>query len=120
MKRLAMVLAMGGMAAMTAIPTMAADMSSKSHTMNGYISDSKCGAMHMGSGADCVKKCISGGEKPVFVDAKKNVWAIDNPDAVPADVDGKNVKVTMTMDKANKSIHVEKINASGMSSMSTM
>ena len=108
MKRLSMVLAMGGMAAMMAIPSIAAD---KTHTMTGFISDSKCGAMHMGSGGDCVKKCIAGGEKPVFVDSKKNVWAIDNPDAVPADMDGKSVKVTMTMDKTNKSIHVDKVAA---------
>ncbi|HEX4021290.1 MAG TPA: hypothetical protein VHX63_09115 [Acidobacteriaceae bacterium] len=118
MKRLAMVLAMGGMTAMTAIPSMAADMSSKSHNMSGYISDSRCGAMHMGTGADCVKKCISSGEKPVFVDARKNVWAIDNPEAVPAALDGKAVKVRMTMDATNKTIHVEKIHAAGMSSMS--
>lgn len=113
MKRLAMILAMGGMTAMTALPlpAMAADMSG-SHTMRGYISDSKCAAMHMGSGADCVKKCISEGEKPVFVDNKKNVWAIDNPDAVPADMDGKAVRATLTMDTANKSVHVEKIKAS--------
>ena len=41
-----------------------------------------CGAKHIGSGAACVKKCIEGGMKPVFVDAEKQVWAIDNPDAV--------------------------------------
>ena len=27
----------------------------------GWISDSMCGAKHMGTGADCVKKCIAGG-----------------------------------------------------------
>ena len=109
MKRLAMVLAMGGMVAMSTMPLMAAD---KSHSMNGYISDSRCGAKHMGSGADCVRKCIAGGEKPVFVDARKNVWAIDNPDAVPADLEGKAVSATLTIDKANKSVHVDKIAAS--------
>ena len=30
-----------------------------------------------------MKKCIKGGDGPVFVDeAKKAVWTIDNPDAV--------------------------------------
>ena len=44
-----------------------------------------CGAKHAGSGSACVKKCIDGGEAPVFVDeAKKEVWTIDNPDTVKA------------------------------------
>ena len=35
------------------------------------------------AGAACVKKCIEGGMQPVFVDeSKKQVWKIDNPDAV--------------------------------------
>ena len=41
-----------------------------------------CGAKHAGTGADCVKKCIEGGMTPVFVDEGKQVWTIDNPDAV--------------------------------------
>ena len=54
-------------------------------TINGWISDAMCGAKHTGSGQACVKKCIEGGEAPVFVDeAKKQVWTIDNPDAVKA------------------------------------
>ena len=53
--------------------------------INGWISDSMCGAKHAGSGAACVKKCIDDGMTPVFVDeAKKEVWTIDNPDAVKA------------------------------------
>ncbi len=106
MKRFAIVIAMGGMAVMTALPSLATE-SSKSHTMSGYISDSKCGATHMGSGAACVKKCIAGGEKPVFVDHKKNVWAIDNPKAVPVSDEGEGVDVTVTVDATKKSIHVE-------------
>ncbi len=51
-------------------------------TQTGWISDDMCGAKHAGTGADCVKKCIKDGMKPVFVDAKKQVWKIDNPDAV--------------------------------------
>lgn len=75
-------------------------------TMNGYISDAMCGAKHAGTGADCVKKCIAGGEKPVFVDqAKKEVWAIDNPDAVK-DAYGKHVAITATADAAAKSVHI--------------
>jgi len=65
--------------AFTAISARAAD----STKINGYISDAMCGAKHAGTGAACAKKCIEGGEAPVFVDeAKKEVWTIDNPEAV--------------------------------------
>jgi|SRR5271168_4337990 len=74
--------------------------------VNGYISDAMCGAKHAGTGAACAKKCIEGGEKPVFVDeAKKQVWAIDNPEAVK-DAYGKHVALTVTSDAAAKSVHV--------------
>ena len=57
--------------AFSTVPAMAADMSAAK--VNGYISDSKCGAKHNGSApnAACVKKCIGGGAKPVFVDDAK-------------------------------------------------
>jgi hypothetical protein len=74
--------------------------------VNGWISDAMCGSKHAGTGAACVKKCIDGGAKPVFVDeAKKQVWAIDNPDAVK-DAYGKHVALTVTADPAAKSVHV--------------
>jgi hypothetical protein len=78
-------------------------------TTNGWISDAMCGAKHAGSGAACVKKCIQGGEAPVFVDeAKKEVWTIDNPDAVKAFY-GDHVTVTATTDAAKKSVHIDSI-----------
>ena len=60
------------MFSLSALAINAADSSK----INGYISDSMCGAKHAGSGSDCVKKCIQGGMKPVFVDDKKIVWAM--------------------------------------------
>src|ERR1017187_2589071 len=66
---------------LTALAASAAD----STKINGWISDTMCGAKHLGSNAACVKKCVEGGMAPVFVDeAKKTVWKIDNPDAVKA------------------------------------
>lgn len=77
--------------------------------LDGWISDSMCGAKHAGTGAACAKKCLEGGSKPVFVDsAKKEVWAIDNPDAVK-DAYGKHVKLTVTADPAAKSVHVSDV-----------
>src|SRR5580693_5024777 len=82
-----------------------------STTSTGYISDSMCGAKHAGSGAACVKKCIEGGMKPVFVDdSKKQVWAIDNPDAVK-DFYGDHVTVTASTDSTAKSVHIDAIAA---------
>ena len=79
-----------------------------STTSTGWISDSMCGAKHAGSGAACVKKCIESGLKPVFVDPDKQVWAIDNPDAVKAFY-GAHVTVTATEDASHKSMHIESI-----------
>ena len=90
---------------MSVLAAKAAD----SATINGWISDAMCGAKHAGTGAACVKKCIEGGEAPVFVDeAKKAVWTIDNPDKVK-DFYGAHVTVTATADDAKKSVHIDSI-----------
>ena len=89
--------------ASASIAVFAADASVST---KGWISDSMCGAKHAGTGAACAKKCIDGGSKPVFVDeAKKQVWTIDNPDAVK-DAYGKHVALTGTSDSTAKSMHV--------------
>jgi hypothetical protein len=86
-------------------------LAADSSHITGWISDSMCGAKHMGSGAACVKKCIEGGMKPVFVDdAKKQVWSIDNPDAVK-NFYGDHVTVTASTDSSNKSVHIDAIAA---------
>jgi hypothetical protein len=86
-------------------------LAADSSQITGYISDAMCGAKHAGSGAACVKKCIAGGEKPVFVDdSKKQVWAIDNPDSVK-DFYGDHVMVTASTDSTAKSVHIDAIAA---------
>jgi hypothetical protein len=103
---LAVLLAVFAMTA-TAVVARAAD----STKINGWISDSMCGAKHAGSGASCVKKCIEGGMAPVFVDeAKKVVWTIDNPEAVKAFY-GDHVTVTATADAGKKTVHIDAIEA---------
>ena len=92
---------------LAAIASRAAD----STKINGWISDSMCGAKHAGSGAACVKKCIEGGMAPVFVDeAKKAVWKIDNPDAVKSFY-GDHVTVSATTDADAKTVHIDSIEA---------
>jgi hypothetical protein len=88
-----------------AVAARAADANS----INGWISDSMCGAKHAGSGAACVKKCIEGGMEPVFVDeGKKAVWKIDNPDAVKGFY-GSHVTISATTDQDHKTVHIVSI-----------
>lgn len=94
-------------AALFALTALAAQAAPTTHT--GWISDSMCGAKHAGTGAACVKKCIKSGEKPVFVDSKKRVWSIDNPDAVKEAYYGAKVKVTASEDASAKSMHIESV-----------
>lgn len=82
-----------------------------STTINGWISDSMCGAKHAGTGAACVKKCLESGMAPVFVDeAKKQVWTIDNPDTVKSFY-GDHVTITATANPDKKSVHIDSIAA---------
>jgi hypothetical protein len=76
----------------------------------GWISDAMCGSKHTGTDAACVRKCISGGMKPVFVDTKKQVWNIDNPDAVK-NFYGDKVTVNATENASAKSVHIDAIEA---------
>jgi hypothetical protein len=95
--------------ALSTVPAMAADMSAAK--VSGYIGDSKCGAMHNSSSPNgaCVKKCIDGGAKPVFVDdAKKEVYVIDDPDAVKGHY-GHHVSVVAKVDEADKTIHITNV-----------
>lgn len=89
------------------IAARAADSSS----VTGWITDAMCGAKHAGTGSACAKKCIQGGESPVFVDAqKKAVWSIDNPDAVKGYY-GEKVTIQATTDADKKSVHIDSVAA---------
>src|SRR5947199_10256746 len=61
-----------------------ADEAAKSETVNGWVSDSKCGAKGANAGAEaCTKKCIAAGEKPVVVsDADQSVYIVENPEGL--------------------------------------
>lgn len=80
--------------------------SQKPSKLTGWISDSSCGMQHVKTpDVACVKKCIRNGARPVFVDdAKKQVWAIDNPDAI-SNLYGRHVAVDAIMDTV-KSVHI--------------
>ncbi|HEY1767340.1 MAG TPA: hypothetical protein VGG26_06775 [Terracidiphilus sp.] len=96
-------------AAVFAFAVMAAQ-AADSTQVNGWISDSACGAKHVGSGAECVKGCIKSGKAPVFVDEeKKQVWAIDNPEAVKEALYGDHVTMTGTQNADKMSVHIDSI-----------
>ena len=104
MKHLALLLALGSMTAFAGAQT------AKTHKLTGWIGESKCGAtMHTPA---CVTKCVNAGAKPVFVDSKNKVWAIDNTDAV-TDYYGAKVRVVATVDSDSNSIHVDKVRKDG-------
>ena len=89
--------------------TMLASAAPKDNKMDGWISDSKCGAKGASaSHAACAAKCIAAGEKPVLVtDKDQKVIPIDNPDSVK-DHYGHHVQVSGTMTSAG-AVHVDKI-----------
>ena len=98
------ILLVAAVLAFAAVSSFAADSK-----LTGYISDSMCGAKHAGTGAACAKKCLSGGDTPVFVDAaSKTVYKIDNPDAVKP-FWGEKVDVSAAVDADAKTVHITNI-----------
>ena len=83
-----------------ALTALAFDDMGKSTTVNGWVTDAKCGAKGASaSGAACTKKCVAAGEKMVIVtDGDQKVLAVDNQDALKGH-EGHHVTVTGTMGK---------------------
>jgi len=81
----------------------------KDNSWDGWISDSKCAAKGANAAhAQCAKKCVENGEKPVLVtDNDQKVVAIENPAAV-AGHEGQHVKVSGTMTQ-DGSLHIDKV-----------
>lgn len=77
-------------------------------TVNGYVSDSKCGAKGANAGAaECTKKCLQSGAKMVVVtDGDQKVLTVDNPDKLTGH-EGHHVAVTGTV--KGESIHVDSV-----------
>jgi hypothetical protein len=80
----------------------------KSATVNGYVSDSLCGAKGANAGhAACMTKCLGKGAKTVIVtDADQKVVNVDNPDVLKGH-EGHHVAVTGAM--TGDSIHVDSV-----------
>ena len=93
------------------LSSLLATASPKPSSWDGWISDSKCAAKGANAAhAQCAKKCIESGEKPVLVtDKDQKVVAIENPAAVSGH-EGQHVKVTGTMTDGG-ALHVDKVSA---------
>jgi hypothetical protein len=76
-----------------------------STTVNGYVSDSMCGAKGAKDGhTDCMNKCLSKGAKYVIVtDGDQKVLAVDNPDVLKGH-EGHHIAATGTV--TGSSIHI--------------
>jgi hypothetical protein len=85
-----------------------ASAADQSATVNGYVSDSMCGAKGANaSHAACMTKCLGKGAKAVIVtDSDSKVVNVDNPDVLKGH-EGHHVAVTGEM--KGDSIHVESV-----------
>ena len=85
-----------------------ASAADQSATVNGYVSDSMCGAKGANAGhADCMKKCLAKGAQAVIVtDGDQKVMAVDNPDVLKGH-EGHHVAVTGTV--TGNSLHIDSV-----------
>jgi hypothetical protein len=104
MRKLLLLLLAGAFVVSVASVSFAGD----AQTVNGWVSDSKCGVKGANAGAaECTKKCIKGGASPVVVtDADQKVLAVDNPEALKEHY-GHHVAVTGHID--GDKIHVDSV-----------
>ncbi len=104
MRKLISVLLAGALIVLMASVSFAAN----AQTVNGWISDSKCGAKGANANAEgCTKKCIEAGASPVVVtDKDQTVLKVDNPDALKEHL-GHHVAVTGEI--KGDTIHVDSV-----------
>jgi len=104
MRKFLLLLLAGALILLVASVSFAGD----AQTVNGWVSDSKCGVKGANAGAEaCTKKCIAAGANPVVVtDADQKVLAVDNPDALKGH-EGHHVAVTGHVD--GEKIHVDSV-----------
>ena len=89
-----------------ALTALAFDNMGKSTTVNGWVSDSKCGAKGANASHEaCTKKCMAAGEKVVIVtDKDQKVLVVDNPDVLKGHEDH---HIAVTGKINGDSIHVD-------------
>jgi hypothetical protein len=85
-----------------------ASAADKSATVNGYVSDSMCGAKGANSShAACMTKCLGkGGNAVIVTDGDQKVVNVDNPDVLKGH-EGHHVAVTGAM--TGDTIHISSV-----------
>jgi hypothetical protein len=88
-----------------ALTALAFDDMGKTTTVNGYVSDNKCGVKGASAThAACAEKCAKGGASLVIVtDGDQKILTVDNQDALKGH-EGHHVAVTGTV--TGDSVHV--------------
>lgn len=81
-------------------------------TFTGNVSDSMCGAKHMGDAATCTRACVGKGSKYALVVGDK-VYTLDTTDKAALDTLDKQAgaKVTVTGTEKDNTIEVSKVAA---------
>ena len=104
MRKLLLLLLAGALIVLIASVSFASDV----QTVNGWVSDSKCGVKGANAEhAGCMKKCIAAGASAVVVtDKDQKVLTVDNPDAIKGH-EGHHVAVTGHID--GDKIHVDSL-----------
>ena len=105
MKKLMMVLVVLALVFFMVAAVAASDDMGKATTVNGWVSDSKCGAKGAAAAAaSCTKKCLGEGAKMVVVtDGDQKVLTVTNPEALTDHI-GHHIAVTGHVD--GDTIHV--------------
>jgi hypothetical protein len=90
------------------VSVVSVSFASDAQTVNGWVSDSKCGVKGANEHhAGCMKRCIKGGASTVVVtDKDQKILTVDNPDALK-DHYGHHVAVTGHID--GDKIHVDSV-----------
>jgi hypothetical protein len=90
------------------VSVVSVSFASDAQTVNGWVSDAKCGVKGAKAGHEgCMKRCIKGGSSTVVVtDADHKVLTVDNPDALK-DHYGHHVAVTGHID--GDKVHVDSV-----------
>jgi len=80
----------------------------KAETVNGWVSDAKCGAKGASAAAaECTKKCLASGQQMVVVtDGDDKVLTVDNPDALKDHI-GHHIAITGHVN--GDAIHVDSV-----------
>ncbi len=104
MRKLLSFLLAGALGLLVASVSFASD----TQTVNGWVSDSKCGVKGANAKSEaCTKKCIAAGASPVVVtDGDQKVLSVENPDALKEHY-GHHVAVTGHID--GDKIHVDSV-----------